>query len=203
MVECGKLGRDRSSLRDGDRLKISTVTVAPLGSDRLTEIVALDRRCLGGLWSEDGYRRELDSDCSDLLGLFAGNTSCTPTKLLGMGCQWAILEEAHITLLAIDPNYRRQGLGELLFYTLLVFARQRGLERATLEVRESNTAALSLYQKFGFKEAGRRRRYYPDTDEDALILWRSGLHYPEFQDILNEWEQRIRLSLHPTFQLQT
>ena len=87
-----------------------------------------------------------------------------------MGAFWQILEEAHITLLAIDPPFRNQGLGKYLLSALLDTACQQQLERATLEVRASNLAAIHLYQQFGFQIAGRRKRYYPDQ-EDALILW--------------------------------
>jgi ribosomal-protein-alanine N-acetyltransferase len=111
--------------------------------------------------------------------------------LLGLGCYWAILEEAHITLLAIDPAYQRQGLGQALLYALMVSAQARRLERATLEVRVSNHSALSLYQKFDFREAGRRPRYYPDNGEDALILWRGGIQTPAFSERLTVWQQQV------------
>jgi ribosomal-protein-alanine N-acetyltransferase len=75
---------------------------------------------------------------------------------------------------------------------LLKTAYELGLERATLEVRVSNKAAISLYQKFGFKTAGQRRRYYKDNDEDALILWLGNIQYPEFQDTLEKL--RIKIS---------
>ncbi|NES25320.1 MAG: ribosomal protein S18-alanine N-acetyltransferase, partial [Symploca sp. SIO3E6] len=110
--------------------------------------------------------------------------------LLGLGCFWSILEEAHITILAVHPDWRRQGLGQLLLYALLKKATELKLEWATLEVKPSNQAALSLYQKFGFTEAGRRRCYYQDTGEDALILWRGGLQTPEFtQNLTNCYQQ--------------
>jgi ribosomal-protein-alanine N-acetyltransferase len=109
-----------------------------------------------------------------------------------MGCLWAILEEAHITILAVHPHYQRQGLGQALLLALLMVASDRGLERATLEVRASNQPAVSLYEKFGFKTAGWRRRYYQDTGEDALILWRGDLQDPEFSQTLADWERQIR-----------
>ncbi|KPQ37105.1 MAG: ribosomal-protein-alanine acetyltransferase [Phormidesmis priestleyi Ana] len=97
-----------------------------------------------------------------------------PLRLLGIGCLWAILEEAHLTTLAIEPNCQRQKLGQFLLAELLLQGHQRGLTHATLEVRVSNESALRLYQKFGFKEAGQRKRYYSDG-ENARILWQSGL----------------------------
>lgn len=166
----------------------------PLVSEHLPHVLDLDRRCFGGLWSEDGYRRELESDCSDLVSLIPADGP----PLLGFACVWHILEEAHITLLATHPNYPRQGLGQLLLLTLLSRARDRGLQHATLEVRAANQPAIALYEKFGFKIAGHRKRYYPDTGEDALILWLDQLQYPQFADRLQIWEAEVcdRLERH-------
>lgn len=156
----------------------------------LSAVLELDQLCFSGLWTLEGYQRELDSPNSDLLGLFIPS-SAQSASLLAMGCQWAILEEAHITLLAVHPHYQCQGLGQALLISLLTSAYDRGLERATLEVRASNKPALSLYQKFGFKTAGRRRCYYKDTGEDALILWRGDLQEPEFQQTLVIWQASV------------
>jgi [ribosomal protein S18]-alanine N-acetyltransferase len=160
----------------------------PLTSDDLSAVLELDKACFGGLWTLEGYQRELDSPNSDLLGLFSPVSSL---ELLGMGCFWSILEEAHITILAVHPQYHCQGLGQALLYSLLKTASDRGLERATLEVRASNLAAISLYQKFGFKTAGRRRRYYQDNGEDALIFWLGDLQHPKFQSTLHSWETMV------------
>ncbi|MBH8575763.1 ribosomal protein S18-alanine N-acetyltransferase [Nostocaceae cyanobacterium CENA369] len=164
-------------------LKLKLLTLEDLNA-----ILELDAICFGGLWTLEGYQRELASPNSDLLGLFS---PISRTKLLGMVCFWSILEEAHITILAVHPQYQRQGLGQALLYSLLKTASDRGLERATLEVRASNLAAISLYQKFGFKTAGRRRRYYQDNGEDALILWLSDLQKPKFQKTLSDWHNLV------------
>ncbi|MGF1457968.1 MAG: ribosomal protein S18-alanine N-acetyltransferase [Leptolyngbyaceae cyanobacterium] len=152
----------------------------------LANVVALDHRCFGGLWSEAAYSREVDSPNSDLLVL------ATPVnglaELIGIGCLWAILDEAHITLLGIAPAYQRRGLGRWLLIQLLKCAIARGLTHATLEVRQSNQAALGLYSAFGFRIAGERRRYYTDG-ETALILWRNELQTPEFAAELQTAEQ--------------
>ncbi|HEY9909917.1 MAG TPA: ribosomal protein S18-alanine N-acetyltransferase [Thermosynechococcaceae cyanobacterium] len=169
----------------------------PLTADLLPRVVELDRRCFGKLWSLDGYQRELESPNSELL-VFTPPLLTPPLltpplpmpQLLALGCYWAILEEAHITIVAIDPDYQRQGIGQAMLWALLTSAQKRGLERATLEVKASNEAAIALYQKFGFREAGRRRRYYP-TGEDALILWRGDLQYPQFAQTLQQWRQWV------------
>lgn len=166
----------------------------PVASEQLSAVLELDKLCFGGLWTLEGYQQELNSPNSDLLALSLPaslSASPAPTFLLGIGCLWAILDEAHITILAVHPDYRGLGLGQALLYGLLQAAKRRGLERATLEVRASNSSALSLYHKFGFKLAGQRRRYYKDTGEDALILWRGGLQHPDAHT-LADWEQMIR-----------
>jgi [ribosomal protein S18]-alanine N-acetyltransferase len=173
--------------------KITVISLAletqSLTHEHLSAVLELDQACFGGLWTMAAYQRELDSPNSDLLGLFSPISSL---KLLGMGCFWSILEEAHITILAVHPQYHRQGLGQALLYSLLKTASDRGLERATLEVRVSNLAAISLYQKFGFKTAGQRRRYYQDNGEDALVLWLSDLQHPQFHNNLLQLQKNIR-----------
>jgi ribosomal-protein-alanine N-acetyltransferase len=238
---------------------VNFLKLEPLTEDLLPDVVELDRRCLGGLWSIEGYRREIESPNSDLLVLkqeaiegesfdaesehcpapqplpnggilshqnpspsqsspCVGNlggdaglptsTQQSSTSLIGLGCLWAIAEEAHITVLAIDPAYRQLGLGQAILYALLVSANKRGLEWATLEVRAGNAAAIRLYEKFGFREVGRRKRYYSDG-EDALILWRSGLQKPEFRLWVQEGDREVRdrlresnyeISLEPALQ---
>lgn len=183
------------------------LTITPLTAEQLPAAVDLDQRCLGGLWTLEGYRRELESPNSELLVLQPsdsppGSTALT-SGLIGLGCLWAIMEEAHITVLAIDSAYQRQGLGQALLYALLKAACQRRLEWATLEVRVSNQPAIALYRKFGFEDVGRRRKYYQDTGEDALILWRKGLQQPDFQDTLKTWQQQIEDQLRRSnWQLQ-
>lgn len=78
-------------------------------------------------------------------------------------------DEVHVMTIATHPNWRRRGLGELLLLNLLYLARAVGAALATLEVRRSNVAAQALYEKYGFMLEGERRRYYRDTNEDALI----------------------------------
>ena len=95
----------------------------------------------------------------------------------------------------IHPDYRGRGLGNLLLYRLLKQAVTQGLERATLEVKDSNTKAIYLYKKFGFKLAGKRKKYYQKTGEDALIFWRNDLAKPSFLESLTHWQGQIQSQL--------
>jgi ribosomal-protein-alanine N-acetyltransferase len=173
-------------------VKLLDLQIQTLTTDNLSQLLELDKACFGGLWTMEGYRRELESPNSHFLGLFSPVSS---NELLGMGCFWSIVDEAHITILAVHPQYQRQGLGQALLYSLLKTACDIGMEQATLEVRVSNEVAISLYQKFGFKTAGRRRGYYKDNNEDALILWLSGLQTPQFIQNLDKWEDMVSNSL--------
>lgn len=171
------------------------VLCRPVTIPDLPNVVALDHRCLGGLWNEAAYSREIDSPNSDLLTVEAATGEAS--KLIGIGCLWAILDEAHITLLGIDPPYQRLGLGRWLLIHLLQAASDRELAHATLEVRQSNQVAIALYQAFGFRVAGERRRYYAD-DESALILWRNELQNPTFLKDLQTQQQQLSRQLQKT-----
>jgi ribosomal-protein-alanine N-acetyltransferase len=156
----------------------------------LPAVVALDQICLGGLWSLDGYQRELDSPNGELIVLVNTNQA-GQDEIIGIGTLWAIVDEAHITIVAVHPDYQGRGLGKLLLWGLLQVADQRELARATLEVAASNQVALNLYEKFGFKIAGRRKKYYEKTGDDAIIMWLSGLQHPQFINTLNNWYSEI------------
>ncbi|MGB7565885.1 MAG: GNAT family N-acetyltransferase [Prochlorococcaceae cyanobacterium] len=136
-----------------------------LGETHLQACRALDQSALGGFWSEGQWAAELVDPRRPCLGLWQQN------DLVAAACGWLIVDELHITLVAVDPAYRRRGLGRLVLEALLGRAEALGAERATLEVAADNAAAVGLYRALGFETAGRRCRYYRDG-RDALIQWR-------------------------------
>jgi [ribosomal protein S18]-alanine N-acetyltransferase len=163
-----------------------------LTADWLDRVVELDRICFGQLWSAAQYQREFESPNSDILIVLNRDTQ----ELLAYGCVWAIVDEAHITILAVHPDHQHQGWGTLLLTGLLQCAIARNLARATLEVKESNLAAIGLYAKFGFETAGRRKKYYADTGEDALILWKGRIQAESYQIQLQNHQQNLAQSCH-------
>ncbi|MBI3522556.1 MAG: ribosomal protein S18-alanine N-acetyltransferase [Chloroflexi bacterium] len=92
-------------------------------------------------------------------------------RIVGYGGLWLMVDEAHVTTFAVHPGARRRRVGERLLQRLFEIATDIGAEWLTLEVRASNLAAQKLYEKYGFRRAGVRRRYYSDNNEDALIMW--------------------------------
>jgi ribosomal-protein-alanine N-acetyltransferase len=119
-------------------------------------------------WSRWAILGELANPVS--VTLIAGTSPPTPWKLLGYVIFWVAAEEMHLLNLAVHPQHRSQGIARRLLTEALNQARQKGAQIAWLEVRPSNAPALNLYNSFGFKTAGRRPKYYRETQEDALIL---------------------------------
>lgn len=132
--------------------------------DRLTE---LDAICFSLPWSRNSFHEEL---CENPLAFYIVIES--DGMVIGYAGLWKILTEGHITNVAVDPAMRRKGLAELLLRELIDQAEGMGIRMFTLEVRPSNEAANGLYEKLGFAVMGRRKQYYEDNGEDALILWR-------------------------------
>jgi len=136
----------------------------PLAPRHLEDCLALDATALGGLWSREQWRRELEEDGRPGVGLWQQG------QLVAMACGWLIVDELHITLVAVAPERRRRGLGRQVLEALLRRGQASGASRATLEVAVTNDAARALYGACAFREAGVRRGYYRNGD-DALIQW--------------------------------
>lgn len=113
-------------------------------------------------------------------------------SLIGYGGLWMVLEEGHICTLAVRPAWRGRGLGELLLAGLVERARERGAEVMTLEVRVSNVTAQNLYLKYGFRVAGRRKGYYSDNREDALIMTTESIATPAYRETFATLTERLR-----------
>jgi [ribosomal protein S18]-alanine N-acetyltransferase len=109
-----------------------------------------------------------------------------PRSIVGYAGLWLMSDEAHITTLAVDPDYQGHGIGELLLLGLIDRAKQIGARWLTLEVRVSNEVAQQLYRKYTFKQMGVRRRYYSDNGEDALVMWTDPIDSDRFQEALRE-----------------
>ncbi len=112
-------------------------------------------------------------------------------SIVGYGGLWLMTDEAHITTIAVDPDYQGNGLGELLLLGLIDRARQIGARWLTLEVRASNEVAQALYRKYTFKEMGVRRRYYSDDGEDALVMWTDPIDSDTFREAVQANRDRL------------
>lgn len=111
--------------------------------------------------------------------------------MVGFGGLWMIVGEAHISTIATHPQWRGMGVGELLLMSMLRDGQRHDADVATLEVRVSNLVAQNLYRKYRFEEVGRRKRYYRDNNEDALIMTVTTFTDPEYRAHLNTLEQAL------------
>lgn len=140
--------------------------VRPMQTSDLERIMEIEQASFPTPWSPYAFTSELTENeyaryfCLEL-----------DERVVGYMGLWFILEEGHITNVAIAPDYRGKRLGEILMQTVMERMAKEGMERMTLEVRASNLRAQSLYRRLGFEKAGVRKGYYSDNQEDALIMW--------------------------------
>jgi ribosomal-protein-alanine N-acetyltransferase len=149
------------------------------------------------------YQKEFRNPLAHYIVVFdTQSTSERPVHyMVGYAGFWLMAGEAHIVDIAVREAYRRRGLGELLLISLLNLAIALNAVKVTLEVRASNSPAISLYQKYGFILEGTRRRYYIDNNEDALIMTTPDIckeqYQLEFTELKKEHSKRWGFMLYP------
>lgn len=131
----------------------------------LEAVLDLERTCFADPWVRAAFLAEIEDAPHIRWPVVA-----VGPELAGYVVAWFIEDETHLANLAVAPACRRQGLGHRLVGAVLTEAARRGARWIRLEVRDSNTAALALYHAFGFRPVGRRKHYYVDNGEDALLL---------------------------------
>ncbi len=145
--------------------------------DDVAAVAAIDRASFPLPWSEGSFRSDLTANSAANL-IVAERPNGKSAAIAGYIGYWLVIDEAHLSTLAVDPGLRRLGIGERLLQEAMRRAVRQGAEMMTLEVRVSNEAARRLYEKHGFQLVGRRKRYYQDNLEDALLMTRDGLRRP-------------------------
>ncbi len=128
------------------------------------QIIEIENSSFPSPWSINAFKEEMKKSISHLWALIRDK------KILGYICFWMFDTEIQIINLAVHPENRRQKLGQSMLKRMIEAGSSNGLQSIWLEVRPSNVPAKNLYTKFGFHEAGRRKRYYNDTNEDAIIM---------------------------------
>jgi ribosomal-protein-alanine N-acetyltransferase len=154
--------------------RTSEAVIRRMTLEDLAEVLQIDRLSFPLPWSERSYRFELTENPASHMLVAVRQDGGRP-RVVGYAGFWMLVDEAHISTLAVHPDCRRAGLGAELLRRVLDDAARSGAEMATLEVRVSNQAAVNLYHKFGFQIVGRRTRYYRDNGEDALLMTAWGI----------------------------
>ena len=147
-----------------------TVLIRPMRPEDLAQVQVLDQASFSLPWPASAFQYELYHNQLSLLYVAEARSEAGEARVVGMVVVWLVLDEAHIATLAVQNEYRRQGIARQLLAVSLEEAQRRGAIQATLEVRAGNEAAQELYRKLGFEIVGHRPRYYRDNHEDALIM---------------------------------
>jgi len=133
----------------------------------LDEVLAIERASFTMPWSRGAFLYEIEQNrVARCLVVRDGEV------IVGYLCLWEIADEIHVTNIAIHPGHRRRGIARELLAGLITEAHARDVRMIVLEVRPSNHQAINLYESFHFRVTGRRRGYYYDTGEDALVMER-------------------------------
>ena len=138
--------------------------LTPMTIEHIPQIAALERACFSRPWSEESLQGELWNDSAVVIVAEGENGA-----VLGYAGLQTVLDEGYINNVAVDEKFRRQGIADELIAAFVRFGQAR-LAFLTLEVRASNAPAIALYAKHGFVEVGRRKNYYDDPKEDALLM---------------------------------
>ncbi|MBO8169247.1 MAG: ribosomal protein S18-alanine N-acetyltransferase [Thermoanaerobacteraceae bacterium] len=144
-----------------------TLSFEPMQLKHLPQVLDIERQSFPTPWSKKTFLGELRHN------QFAYYYVCLlEEQVVGYGGLWVVLDEAHVTTIAVSPQYRRRKIGARLLLFLMQQALMHGADKITLEVRPSNLSAKRLYENMGFTEAGVRKGYYTDNNEDAIIMWK-------------------------------
>ena len=154
---------------------IEKMTPAEIGDVRRIETASFATQ-----WPSDAFYNELHSNRSAhyYVGKVGGAT-------VAYGGIWVVMEDSHVTTIAVDENHRGRGYGDALMARLIAEAMTHGAAWMTLEVRESNAAAQRLYRKYGFATVTTRKAYYSDNGENALVMWAGDLRGELYRNRLN------------------
>ena len=191
------------------------VLIERMELDDLPQVHRIEKASFPLPWPRDSYRREiLDNHRAWYLGARRVDAEPPPeppprpfplnllprtvdiaSDVVAFAGLWLMIDEAHITTIAVEPRYRGRGLGEALIIEMVKLSQVRGAERMTLEVRMSNLVAQNLYRKYGFFDQGVRPRYYSDDLEDALIMWSEPIDGKDFRQRLVDNERVLATRL--------
>lgn len=143
----------------------NNIIIRPMTIDDVDEVYTVEEDCFVDPWSKDSIRKELKNDLARYL------VAEIDDKIVGYVGVWFVVDEGHITNVAVHSDYRGKKIGDRLVKEMVELCKENNLVAMTLEVRTSNTVAQNLYRKYGFKMGGIRKEYYSNNKEDAIIMW--------------------------------
>ncbi len=148
--------------------RLASFTISGMALEDIAGVLVIETASFPTPWSESAFRYEIQEN--PYASLFVAKTR-EGSVVIAFGCVWMVDQEMKINNLAVHPDFRGRGVGGRFLKFLLEYAAAQGCCEVTLEVRPSNEVALHLYRKSGFVPVGRRKQYYSDTHEDAIVMW--------------------------------
>jgi len=149
---------------------LAPLRVRRMQSEDLPRVIELDRNSFSLPWPERSFRFELEKNEVSRCWVAELLPADGVPLLVAMIVVWLIADEVHVATLAVAPEHRRQKIAQRLLAHSLIDAYHSGANSSFLEVRSSNHAAITLYQRFGYRQVAVRRHYYKDNNEDALLM---------------------------------
>ncbi len=140
-------------------------------------------------WSRASFEGEINNQLSQYLCAVDKTGKC-----LGYLGMWKIMDEAHITTLAVHPDHRKNKIAQKLLIASIERCYKDMIKYITLEVRVSNIPAINLYEKFGFSSLGLRKKYYQDNNEDAMIMWTQNIFSEKYKELFNKNKEECGLN---------
>jgi len=144
---------------------MNEIIISEMKLEHIDEVYNIFINSLKVKWSVKDFKKELENRLARYFVAIQDDT------VVGFGGMWVIIDEAHITNIAVHPDLRRSGIGDKLLRHMYKFCADHNIIGITLEVRENNLVAQNFYKNLGFSVEGRRKKYYQDTGEDAIIMW--------------------------------
>ena len=144
---------------------VNNLVIEEMKVDDIDGVFEVEKNCFEDYWSKDSFKKELSNNLAKYL------VAKVDGKVAGYVGIWFVVDEGHITNVAVHEDYRGQKIGDQLIKELVQVCTDNKIVSMTLEVRTSNTVAQNLYRKYGFKMAGIRKEYYSNNKEDAIIMW--------------------------------
>ena len=163
-------------------VKVSEIFIRPMTRDDVDKVVEIEKEAYGPHhWAKSSFYDEMSNNLAKYY------IAKTPEgELVGYAGTWHIIDEGHITTIAVKKAYMRNHIGEAIIHKILEYCYSDGVKYLTLEVRVSNIPAIKLYEKYGFQSLGTRKGYYQDNNEDALIMWTENIFYDKFKQKYKE-----------------
>jgi ribosomal-protein-alanine N-acetyltransferase len=150
--------------------------IEPMRESDVPLVQEIERHIFSTPWPRNAYYRELSSRNSAHYIVLKKDE-----EIVGYAGMWRMYDEAHVTTIGVRRDMQHHGYGRVLFAALVQAAYEMGAKWVTLEVRTSNDTATRMYENFGFKVIGRRKGYYTDNGEDAIVMWSDSIYSPRFR----------------------